>query len=186
MILQRLSDNIKVNRFMNKLLAIILLYLLAAASFSGYFQKYAFREDTPGFSVGRVIEGTADRPWVHRRLLVDISHALAQSVPNQIHQKIEEKQGPLPKWYSKVQLPAGHHTEYYILYVLSFFFWFAALWMLFLLCRKIIHDDLISACGTALFALLFPLLLTNGGYYYDLAECFFFFSAIYLTSSGKW
>ena len=100
------------------------------------------------------------------------------------------------RWIAYPELSSiyGHATdadsgpyavEYHIAYQLCFFFWLFALIILARICQDVTRDRVASLAAPLIFGLIFPILLTRGGYFYDPVEIFFFASSVYLATRGR-
>lgn len=181
----QIISNAKFKKWFGRFMFLFLIYVVAAASFSGFFQKYAFNERNKHANFELMLEGSAYRPFVHRRLMIDTAKMLADILPPTYREKIENKEGWLPDIYTKVKLPQGHHADYYALYIITFSFWLVGLIALYAIIAKSTHNTLLSLTSTMIFAVIFPLLQTNGGLFYDFGEILFMSVAIYLAWDGR-
>jgi hypothetical protein len=74
--------------------------------------------------------------------------------------------------------------RYHIVYWLTFLSWAAALGLLAYTATHM-TSPVSAVVGIATFGLLFPLLQTRGGYFYDYPEMFFFAAAVAIASSSR-
>jgi hypothetical protein len=154
-----------------------LYFLAAAASFSGYFGKWQFLDQQPRFNYNAIVEGTAERPFVYRQLLPSVSVLIAGAIPQSMAERIRtelRKSSPIVKNMARATQAGGIYAlEYHITYFLVF----GCLWLSLHVLRRLLldvsKDPLAATLTPVAFALLFPLLLTRGGYYYDLPELLF-------------
>src|SRR6185437_13156287 len=72
-----------------RMLLVAVYFLAAAASFSGYFSKWHFRDDMPAASLPKMLDGTADRPYVYRQLLPAIANGIERALPVQLKQRAD-------------------------------------------------------------------------------------------------
>ncbi len=67
------------SRLYNWICCAVLFVVSAAASFNGFYGKYHFREygldAYPVTEVNKMLDGTADRPFVYRQMLPQIARA---------------------------------------------------------------------------------------------------------------
>lgn len=86
---------------MNKILLIFIFYVVAAASFNGFFTKWNFRDIEGRYSFAAMYAETAERPFVHRQLMITVAKEIKFFMP-------EESQQNLIKYFKYVDL----WTEY--------------------------------------------------------------------------
>jgi hypothetical protein len=175
---------------------IFTLFLLASASsFGGYFGKWGFRDGDVRFSFAKMVEGRADKPFVYRRLLPAIANTVEQAVPQ------SAKQAMMPaliKWgVAAPTLAVGvrsgeadnprYALRYNVIYYIDFALLFASMFLMSSLVRRAGFSSFIAVLAPVLFALVFPLLLENGGYFYDVSEVFLMFAALRLARpKARW
>jgi len=189
--MNKLMQNLQPYNVMNKLMCFFLIYLLAAATFSGFFMKWGFRDgDGDRLSFQSILQGTAARPFVYRRLLPDVAvsfkNVLPQEAKNKFAARITGKNSIISRFYPRAIIKKDFAAEYYIVYILCRASWFFALLMLARLVFKETSSEGASYLATGAFALFFPLLETVGGYYYDMPEVLFFALAVYFAQRGWW
>ena len=73
-------------RIFHRMCLLVLLVVASASSFSAFYQKWHFREQgARGTDLvaefDRMIEGTANRPYIYRQLLPDLANGLARALP---------------------------------------------------------------------------------------------------------
>lgn len=158
-----------------RLVALLLIScVIAGASFSGYMQKWGFRDD-PRLSLQGHFDGTAERPFAYRRLFVDIANAVAPAT------------APPPS--SATRSPATdpyYAGRFRIVYVLTFASLLLLLWSGYRLLRGSGFSDLVSYAASAALVLLFPMIQAQGGYWYDFAETAFFCLFLVAARRGAW
>ena len=71
-----------------KLLLLFIAFIVAAASYGGFFQKWEFRDGTT-YSAPTMFEGTAKRPFVYRQLLPSMANLIEYVTPDRISQGFE-------------------------------------------------------------------------------------------------
>lgn len=166
-----------------------LILLVTAAGYSGFFQKWSFRDGNPEMGIEVVLDNTANRPNIYRKLLPEVVKSIAKTIPPSSREKIKEKllqKNYVEEIYASAQVPPRYVVEYYLMILLSYLcFYFAVLILRNLLCETM-KDDVAGTMAALLFALLIPVFDTVGGYYYDFPEMLFMFSAVYLCIKGYW
>ena len=68
-----------------KILLIFITFIIAAASFGGFFLKWEFRDGTDHSAI-EMLDGTAKRPFVYRQLLPAMANLVEQVTPERINQ----------------------------------------------------------------------------------------------------
>ncbi len=166
-------------------------FLAAAAGFSGYYSKYGFREGQDRFSFALMVDGQADRPFVYRRLLPEIANAAERLLPPAVDEALARSfTRPsiwLPQYFTRGGLwhgeadQAAYAVRYHAVYYLAFLSFFAALFLIRSACLAAGASAVGAACAPVVFALAFPFLEAQGGYFYDPPEVLFLFAAITLV-----
>lgn len=175
-------------RLVEALVCFVVLLLAAAASFNGFYDKWGFRDGVYRFSAEKMFAGDAQRPFVYRQLNVRIADTLAEATPDRLKPSLqrvltvktgESRMGPDrvltadPDWFLK----------YTALYYLTFLQWLIALLVMTALCMRY-SSAYAAVSAVVVFALLFPVLLSQGGFFYDFPEIMFFAIAAYVASRG--
>ncbi len=169
--------------------ALIVLLLAAAASFNGYYDKWEFRErvGSERFSVDRMLDSTAERPFVYRQMNGWLTNQIVDAVPETIKSGLQNAavgDGRSTIGPDKVASASSDwFWRYTTLYWLTFAEWLAALIVLYRLSQHFAAPPA-ALSATVVFALLFPVLLTEGGYYYDFPELRFFAAATLCAVRG--
>ncbi len=148
-----------------RLVALLLLSCaIAGASFSGYMQKWGFRNDAR-LSLKAHFDGTAERPFAYRRLFVDIADAVAPQPTATDPHEVERVR---------------------IVYALTFASLLLLLWSGYRLLRDSGFSNLVAYAASAAIVLLFPMIQAQGGYWYDFAETAFFCLFLVAARRGSW
>ncbi len=176
-----------------KLLLLFIAFIVAAASYGGFFQKWEFRDGTT-YSAPTMFDGTAERPFVYRQLLPSMANLIEQATPDHISQGFQNwlakdpaKHNMIYRYFpnAKDSAASSYSLRYYALYGLSFGSLFLAIFALRALCREL-NPDLPAATLAALtFVLILPLMLTEGGYFYDMPELLFMALAVLMVIRGQ-
>jgi hypothetical protein len=176
------------------LLLIVIYFLAASASFSGYFSKWMFRDGSPYFSLPAMLDGTADRPFVYRQLLPAIDNGIERALPERVRNHIQElltddhpNRHPISISYPNASDARNTHyvVRYYLMYGLSFAALFLAMFALRAVCLDMQPNRIAATLAPLAFAAIFPLILTEGGYFYDLAELLFMALAVWLALRAR-
>jgi hypothetical protein len=77
------------------LFVFIVYYAVAGQALTSYMQDFAFAGDDPDLGLEALVRGTAEQPYVYRRLAPDIVHALsafaARTLPERVQIKMERQ-----------------------------------------------------------------------------------------------
>lgn len=176
-----------------KILLLFIAFIVASASYGGFFQKWEFRDGTT-YSAIEMFEGTAKRPFVYRQLLPSMANAVEYITPESINQKFQSwlaaeplKRNFLYRFFPNAtdSTNTEYSVRYYTLYGLSFGSLFLAIFALRALCREIYPDVPAATLAALTFVLIFPVMLTEGGYFYDMPELLFMALAVLLAIRGR-
>jgi hypothetical protein len=162
----------------------VLYFIVAAAAHAGIFAKWAFRDhdaDTSRLSLIRILDGTADRPFVYRQLLPMIANGLDEIVPERLKRaaaRLDSGQH-LGSQFSHATDSANpvYEFRYDVVYSLTFMSLFLSLFFLRAVCLRLMANRIGATLAPPAFALFLPLLMTGGGYFYDLPELLLFAAA---------
>ena len=170
---------------MNKILLAFIFYVVAAASFNGFFQNWAaLNRDTHIFE--DMYEGTVKRPFVYRRLLIEITQKIDNATPENLKAVFVEKmQVPHDKIFPKVNIEEKYIFPYLVICTITFLNFFLALIILRKICFEVTKSKIAATASACIFILIFPLLETVGGFFYDLTELIFFSTAALLAYRGN-
>ena len=179
-------------KFMNKILLIFLVFAISAAAFEGFFVKWNFRDSdfqAEKYSFQALFEGTGHRPFVHRQLLISISKGVAEILPNDtknaVTKKIQENNF-IEQKFSEVKIPPNLLLEYYTVYFLSFVCFFISIFVWRKICIDLTGNYTAGTLAPLAFTIIFPYLETFGGYFYDFSELLFFSLATFFALRGWW
>ncbi|VXC90450.1 conserved membrane hypothetical protein [Burkholderia sp. 8Y] len=175
------------------LLAVI-FYLVAAAAFHGYFAKWKFRDETPQFALPAMLDGTSDRPFVYRRLLPAIANEVERVTPETLRARAIDwlfadgrVHGPIAWFYPNAW--DARNPKYALRYYLVFYMCFAALFLAMFamraVCLALNSDPVSSTLAPMVVAAASPLVLTEGGYFYDFPELLFMALAVWMAITGR-
>jgi len=176
-----------------KVLLLFIAFIVASASYGGFFLKWEFR-DGKSYSAIEMFEGTAKRPFVYRQLLPGMANAVEYVTPASINEKFQSwlAADPLKRNFIHRFFPnatdstnTAYSVRYYTLYGLSFGSLFLAIFALRALCREIYPDVPAATLAALTFVLIFPVMLTEGGYFYDMPELLFMALAMLLAIRGR-
>lgn len=176
-----------------KLVLIFLAFIVASASFSGFFEKWNFRDGTR-MSGMRTVDGTAYRPFVYRQLLPSMARFAEKVTPPSINKKFQDwlAQDPMRRNMIYRYFPNAtdsadvkYAVRYYTLYSLTFASLFFAIFAIRALCYELYADMPAATLAAFTMALLLPVFMTEGGFFYDMPELLFMALAVLLAIKGR-
>lgn len=178
------------SRAANLVLLIGLYFVVAAATFNGFYDKWGFRDDDPKFSFVAMIDGTADRPYIYRQLLPALVNGAQAMLPDSTVETLTGKlyadNGELK---SKIASPQArdprYALRYHLLYYGTFLTLLASLVVMRAMCLTAGYDPFVATAAPAIFALFLPILQSVGGYFYDFSEILFMATAVLLCLRGR-
>lgn len=177
----------------SKILLVFICFLTAAVSFGGFFEKWNFRDGT-NFSGMAIVEGRAIRPFVYRQLLPVLSNLADRAVPDRLNRSFQDWLMQDPKHHNMIfsyfpnatdSANIAYAIRYYTLYFLTFLSLVAAVFALRKLCLSLYGDPPAATLAAMGMALLLPMFLTDGGYFYDLPELLFMPLAVMAAMRGN-
>lgn len=172
--------------FASILLLAAVLWMAAAAGFSGFVAKWAFHDGDSTFGIEAILDRSAHKPFVYRQLVPMLSDAASRLTPAALKERVATKLHP-SRFFSRVQPPSSVEAgfRYVVVYYISFAALFASLFGL----RQVALDagagKLAATSAAIAFALAFPYVLTRGGFFYDSVELFFLAAGFLLASRGR-
>ena len=164
--------------------------LVAAASYCGFFAKYALRDDSVHDSMVRMLDGTADRPYVYRQLVPYAANLAERAIPPDLAARVvEHLQQDYPKhnWLANTFARAtdarkpAYALRYYLVYFMDFAALLAGMLMLRAVCLELTGHVAAATLAPLAFALAMP-----AGNFWDFPELFFMALAVWLAVRGKW
>ena len=175
-------------RLIRRLTLFFLILAVSAAGFCGFFLKWSFRDDAPQFGFTAIMENTSVKPFIYRQLIPQTVKAVSAAIPAPAKEKLSAsltEKRHIETRFARAEIPPKFVVEYHLMFALSFVIFFAAIWVLRALLTEVTRDEVAGTLGAMLFAVIFPFFEVLGGYYYDLGEVFFFFTAALLAVRGK-
>ncbi|WP_250536206.1 hypothetical protein [Caballeronia sp. AZ10_KS36] len=176
------------------MLLVVMYYLVAAASYNGYFTKWQFRDQTPEFALPAMLDGTIDRPFVYRQLLPMLANGVERAMPEKLRTKVDallmddnRTHHPITWFYpSAVDARNPQYAlRYYLIFGMSFTALFLAMFAMRAVCMTFQADRTASTLAPMALAAIFPLILTDGAYFYDFPELLFMMLAVWLAATGR-
>lgn len=171
------------------LLLIFIYYIAAASSFGGFFTKWHFREGTE-LSLPLALDGTEKKPFVYRQLLPSTANLLESVLPQKVkvallHKLVENPpfSNPVQRYYPGATDVTNerYSVRYLLVYAMSFLSLFCALFAMRAALLEVLGDRVAATLTPIVIAAIFPLILTEGGYYYDMPELLFMALGVWLT-----
>lgn len=179
--------NIKTNlRQIQKYFLLIFIYfLVASASFQGYFSRWSFYNGT-AWSIDGIFDQTVSKPMINRQLIPEIAKAIDQKAPPIIKQKVSKQfLIHIERVYRTRDLNPNYIFRYFIVYVISFLCLLISMFLLRRLCIDVTTNKVSSTLAPLCLALSIPVFQNRGGYFYDFSELMFFALAILLAYHKK-
>ena len=162
----------------------LLFLLVCAASYNGFYDKWELRNQSYMSSVlgfDAIANGTAERPYVYRQLVPWAANKFADLVPASVIDRLLATAGK-----SQQALPDAHSAAriYFVRYA-TYLAFVAAIYALYRLCWLVTGHWIASLAAALIFALIFPLFMTVGGYFYDHWELLFLVLACLIAVRGN-
>ncbi|HEX8988133.1 MAG TPA: hypothetical protein VF816_09230 [Rhodocyclaceae bacterium] len=177
---------IAASRAASILLLASFFWMVAAAACAGFLGKWGLRDDAPRFTIERMLDGTAYRPFVYRQLVPLIANAADRALPAPVKRSIADHLSPEPTFTRTIGLfTPGLRFRYVVVCYLSFAALFGSLFVLRLIALDTGATPLAALLAPVSLVLALPYLQTRGGYFYDCAELFFLSLAFLLALRGK-
>jgi hypothetical protein len=171
-------QNLLSARAINALLLAVAYFMVAAATFNGFYDKWHLRDDNPELYFSKMVDGTAYRPYVYRQLIPMIANGAEATLPTALREKATDflymPDGSLKlKLQSPEALNHKYALRYHIVYFTTFLFILISLFAMRAVCREFACGLQSSAVAPGVFMLCMPYLQTIGGFFYDYSELFF-------------
>ena len=177
------SSNLK--KVMDKVLLIFVFYIVAAASFNGFFVKWAFLDNFDTFRM--MYEETEFRPFVHRQLMISTVKVLPHILTDDQQKRLKEhftKKDYITEYYSKANIPREYIVEYNLLYLLCVIFLFISMFILREISIEVTGNKIVGTLTACCFSVLF--ILIDPFFFYDFGELLFFSLATLFAYRGNW
>lgn len=168
------------------LVFLLLATVVASIVTSTFVRLWSFRGDSQRFGLVAMVDGTAARPFVYRRLSAEVIDAGASllgaittseqrqylretSALRQMRQvEVPQVSSALESWTERKALL--YHAAYAVVFAANF----SALWLARGLMSHLMPSDLLLTSAAPLLGLLLvPLTFLHGGYFYDAPELMF-------------
>lgn len=166
-----------------------LALVISAASFSGFYAKWGFRNELPRLSLDAMLDGNASRPFAYRRLVVDAVNLIDREAPSRIKDgakrvlRMSKFHFAFPE---VVHNDSSKALRFELVYVITYLSVVALLLASYRFAKSEGLQPIAAGIGATIFIILFPMLMSNGGYFYDYLESFFFVLFLLLARKGCW
>jgi hypothetical protein len=178
-------------RLFHRMCLLVLLVVVSASSFSAFYQKWHFREQgARGTDLiaefDRIINGTANRPYIYRQLLPDIANSLTRALPvdaisRQVPQRAKDRISVAFNLSSK-----AYPAQYLIFYIATYLSALLGSLALYRVCTAANVSEPAALFATVVFMVLFPLFGVKGGYFFDFPELLFMAVAVWMALKVDW
>lgn len=164
--------------------------IVCASSFNGYFSYSGFRETGRRYNLTALLAGTAHQPFVYRHLVPEMANRVVDALPDAvIHKAVDQfrklQAADLRQNGPQILPDARLTAKYYFVYYATFLCFVFATYILYLVCWSCTGHRVASLCAALVFALIFPLFMTDGGFFYDHWELLFFGLAYLIALRGN-
>jgi hypothetical protein len=176
----------------------VIFFFVAAASFSGFQDVNGFAGDTGEYSAYSVsflglMRGTAQKPYIYRRLLPDVANWAGQVTPQPLQDRIYGWFYPTqgfdtnPKVLSFGRSPIARSRvwffRYLVLYLCEFLSALAAVCAMYLVCTAAGFPPAVRVFAPVVVMLLLPHVLI---FYYDYLELALIAVAVWMAMRFDW
>jgi hypothetical protein len=163
--------------------------VVAAAAFSGFYQRAGFQDDVDAISARRIMDGSAVRPFVYRRLDPMIANLAADAAPDWLQQAAWRRLNHKGTSAVGPNVATTDGPRFFIAYNVLFYLAFAQLLASLFVLRALLSrfvGPLAATITPALWALLIPIIeAVGGGHFYDFPEQFFLSAAVLSAVDGR-
>ncbi len=185
------------SRFYFRACCFVFYFVIASASFNGYYNKWHFAEagasgEDDRYHFEMMVDGSAYRPYVYRQFLPDIANWLDSVVPRSAkawlynHYGIgtDAQEGAI--FDSPTTENPIYFFRYLVLYLATFLFTLLALYALYLVCKALEIPLPAAVLAPAFVILMIPYFESGGGFFYDYPELAFFALAFWIALRFDW
>jgi hypothetical protein len=180
-----------------KMFLFVLYFVAASASFNGYYDKWHFREGGVDGAWAPVqfdlmVDGTVARPYAYRQMLPATANWLDTIVPQAFKTWLYtprfsyEKAFPYTLFDSSIATNPAYSFRYLVLYLLTFLFAWLAVYAMHLICKALQFPPTAAVFAPVILILLFPYILSIGGYFYDYPELALMALAAWVALKFNW
>ena len=168
-----------------KIMLIFFIVIVTAAGYHGFFAKWGFLDNSQRASIEQMYDGDAHKPFVYRQLLPIVTKHIVAVLPDKARSNLEKSKS-IEEEYAVAHISDKYHAEYVILYTLCYLAFLISILMMSNILSETIGSKLAGISAAMIFAILFPLFETRGGYFYDFFELMFFTFTVHFALRGKW
>ncbi|MFS2022193.1 hypothetical protein ACL58G_03835 [Massilia sp. GER05] len=170
------------SRWVSYTLLLVLYWIAATASMSGFIGKWALRDSAPTYGIEQVFDNTAIKPFAYRILLPTVANVVDRIVPANVKAYAVDKLGPYRTFTRATSsVKPSYAFRYIVVMHLCLGLCLASLFVLREVLLELKFSMQTATSIPVIFVLAFPFIQTIGGYFYDYAEMFFFSAAVLLA-----
>lgn len=152
----------------------VLFWIVAAASFSGFVGKWGLLDGANRNGIEKMLDGTANKPFVYRQLVPWVANAASGIVPDAVKGAVVEKIKPSETFTRAASANSPEiRFRYIVVYYSSFVAIFLSLFVLRAVVLQVGCGEFEATLAPIAVMLAFPYLQTVGGYFYDSVEILF-------------
>ncbi len=185
------------SRLYHRVCCLVLFFMAAAASFNGFYVACHFHEVgvVSGWapdSFERMVDGTADRPYVYRQMLPTVSNWIDRAIPQSIKTRLYDHQGSVPNAYFSVMSysPTARNKAYFFRYLVVYLSIFLsallAVYAMYFVCKALEVPDPAAVVAPVVVILLVPYVMDSSGFIYDYPELAFLALAVWTALKFNW
>jgi hypothetical protein len=183
------------SRLYYRVCCLLLFILASSASFNEFYVRTHFKEIHSPSSWYKatfegIIDGTAYRPYVYRRLLPDFISWVDHVAPEPLKARLYRRQMAEPFFGERSVTPAESDPVYFfrylLLYVCTVFSAFLAVCFMYQVCRAVDLPPPASVLAAVVMILLVPYFQDGGGYFYDYPELALLSLAVWFALKLDW
>jgi len=184
-------------RLYNRVCCFVLFLVAASASFNGFYDECHFHEvgvagdwEVDGFE--RMVDGTANRPYVYRQLLPTTANWIEKVVPQTIKTRLYNRQGSRPHAYinSMSYSPTVKNNVYFfrylVTYIATFLFTLLAVYAMYFVCKAVGVSLPAAVLSPVIVILLLPYIMSDSGFNCDFPELAFMALAVWIALKFDW
>ena len=194
----RLSWDDVTQLFTREALILLVYMAISACVLNIFMQTRALEEGSAQFGFAKMLDGTAELPYVKRQLVPIIANHLANLIPTK--DQAAFVQYHLDKYHLKQiyfgkakyqnkgmeNWSADYAIKYHITYIILFISLMGTLYLLRALTHKlIVNENYLAPFIPILFLLLLPLSFLHGNFYYVFVELFFLSALLLAAAYGR-
>lgn len=184
----------------HRVLCFVAFFFASAASFNGFYSECHFGEEgvprawyPAGFE--RMVNGTADRPYVYRQLLPTFANWVDDVAPRfvktRVYGRMMARNQNWEYWSvvlasSPASVSQQYYFRYFFIYLATFLFALTGTYAMYLVCLAMEVPLPVAVLAPTVMILLLPYFMSFNGKIYDYPELAFFALAVWVTAKYKW